>query len=152
MTAASETVLNKLTQLSNLLNQFNQQLRKDDVAVTKNKIANLNQNNEDKQVLLQLLSESAEQIQSLIKQATPDGKTQSLTAYINQLDHDKAEKATGLMSSIHNSLAEGYELLIKNNNVIIANLSFMKDFLNKLIGASQTANPVYEKPGQQQSK
>lgn len=150
MTVAFEPILNQLTELSTLLGQFNEQLRQDEKLVSNNKISALDKGNEQKQILLNSLTNALQQIQRSINQSEPTEKPLSLVSYIQQLDGQKAEKAKKILSVIHHDLTEGYELLIKNNNIIISNLGFIRDFLTKLTGA--TANVVYEKPGLTSSK
>jgi len=146
MDAAFEIFRTRLNELINTISAMNHMLKTDQSLLSKNDIQGMAASDDKKQQLLNEMSQQALQLRNSLPVKQHGESASSLEIYLNHLNKPEAEQAAALIQTLQNKLAEGYQYLVSNNNVVTANLSYMKDIWDRLSGLAFDKNAVYEKP------
>lgn len=141
----NKSFVNTLTRLVLSIQQLNTLLVVDNEYFVSNDRLKINESNEKKN---QILIELSETLQELDKVLIPsiDGKKPTLTEYIRKLDKDTATRANQLLTTLYDSLSNGYNHLVTNNHVVVANLGFINSIWDSLLNIAKGADGVYLKP------
>ena len=135
---AIQAVTQSVKKINNLLVSDRQLFKADDLTA-------INDSNEHKTDILNSLNEKLVTLQATLH-TTPEGKKQTISAFINAYDGQDKSDLQQMMNTLHQTLSEGYQLLVANNTVVSANLEFMHDIWEKLSTITQQNSGLYQKP------
>lgn len=145
MDATLQEVEKQVRVLTHSIQGINALLQEDEHFFKKNDVANIDASNAKKSALLSALQSSQQQLQSILTNHQ-DGKRVTLSEFIASYPVHVSKSATQAVEELKITLMTGYQHLINNNQVIIGNLSFIKEFWDKLAQLSQGQAGIYEKP------
>jgi len=134
-----------LSQLIDSIAQINTLLKHDEALFKLNSSNALSDNNEKKQIIIDKMQQQATALQACLP-LSEQGKPLSFQRYVDQLDSSAARKINVLFDSLQAKLSEGYEHLVHNNQVVMGNLSFIKEFWDRLSSIAQANKDTYDNP------
>jgi hypothetical protein len=146
MDAIFDNFYSKLTQLNESIAHINMLLKEDKVHFNKNDLVAISASDAKKQDLLNIMSQQALQLRNCLPDKQHGETASSLETYLNQLQDSQAEKAASLIKQLQERIAEGYEYITGNNNIVVANLGYVKEIWDRLSGLAQDNTGTYEKP------
>lgn len=146
MDATFDNFYTKLNRLINTVSQINLLLKDDQLHLNQNNHQAISISDEKKQQLLNDMNQQTLQLRDYLPVKQNGEAASSLASYLTQLEKSKADKARESIKLLQETLAQGYQLLIINSNVVTANLGYIKEIWDKLSGLANNPNEVYEKP------
>ncbi len=134
-----------LARIVDAIQQLNQLLINDSQYFIANDLQKINDSNNQKNQLLIELSDNMHELTNMIP-ISINGKKPSLSEYVNELDSRSSNQAKVLLEKLYTSLSAGYNHLVTNNNVVVANLGFINTFWDNLLKLTQQNDGIYTKP------
>ncbi len=141
----NKSFVSTLTRLVLSIQQLNTLLVVDNEYFISNDRIKINESNEKKNQILVELSETLQELDKILI-ISVDGKKPTLTEYIRNLDKDSATCANQLLTTLYDSLSNGYNHLVTNNHVVVANLGFINSIWDSLLNIAKGDDSVYLKP------
>lgn len=134
--------------ISNLLHsidELSELLVADQIFFNSKALSDIQGNLVKKNGLLDRLNDQLLHLQNSIP-PSPDGKSQTLSQYLNKLDKMQARPINDLLKKLQMKLTSSYKALFINNDLVMSNMSFMNDVVSKLSKLVQHDIDIYEKP------
>lgn len=130
--------------LTQAIQDINLILKEDETIFKENDIQKIDASNAKKNQILATLQSTQQTLQQLLQREQKD-KPLTLTNWLESHPGNVTKIGTKAVDDLKLALMNGYQHLITNNQVIIGNLSFIKEFWDKLAQLSQKQN-TYDKP------
>lgn len=145
MDATFLEVIKQVQRLTQSIQAINHILKEDELIFKENDVIKIDASNDKKNQLLATLQSAQQNLQQLLVDERSN-QPLTLTAWVEAHPANKAKAGTKAVDELKLALMNGYQHLITNNQVIIGNLSFIKEFWDKLAQLSQKQQGIYDKP------
>lgn len=136
---------NALDSLVTSIQQLNQLLLDDNDYFVANDLVKINESNDKKNKILLELGSNMKELDDLIP-VSANGAKLSLSEYVNQLDASTANYSRRILDNLYDSLSTGYNNLVTNNHVVVANLGFINSVWDSLLTIAKQSDGIYTKP------
>ncbi len=122
-------------------------LQADYAHFTKNDLAALEQNNQNKAELISQLSTLMDQLNVHYAKDHPGGFLEQVEADISSLDPAAQKEVGSALGDLKSEIAKCYHSILTNSHIVFANLRQLKELWDKLLAREPSMACVYDQKG-----